>query len=346
MNHFTTKELFDELASHGIRAVKLFLAGLYWDGVEHPTNPIFYHDYPITFEDMHEVWAHPDIDVIVITFINYGHAAWLRGCGGGWEMGWPNEPTYEIAKFLFKHFGDQDKVIIFTSGEVDNQWRGYECNDPQDAMWDFWSLKDIDECLAEKTQVECAYDLSLDRMWYAKMEIERRQREVEKARSEHPDATLRIATSVNISVTTRREKYYFTSFIHYMYRYMNNWPDYIGLSHFKGDGTTLEKAVSNIQRLTGYPVERIFLDQFGTFERTEGKQYDLIYNKGVDGFNLGLNLQLVWMWRQSWHRFTSGGVPLNRGMFQWLTTGGRVEWGAPTSGLQAIYELNAQYGEY
>jgi hypothetical protein len=346
LDHFTTKEVLDELASHGIRAVKLFIAGVYWDGVEHPTNPLLYPDYPIIFEDMHEVWEHPDIDVFVITFMNYGHASWARGCDGGWELEWPNEPTYEIAKFLFKHFGDQDKTIIIAGSEIDNQWRGFGCNDPEDAMWDSWPQADIDACLAEKTQAECAYDLSMDRMRYATREIQRRQREVEKARSEHPDATIRIRTSVNISVTSRRAKYYFTSFMHEMYNEMEYWPDYVGLTHFKGDNTTLAQAVKNIQRLIGYPVERIYLDQFGTFEKTEGKQYPVIYNKGVDGFNLGINSMFVWMWRQTWHRFTSGGVPLNRGMFQWLTTEGRVEWGAPTSGLQAIYELNTQYGDY
>jgi len=346
LDHFTTKELFDDMASHGLRAVRLWLSVPYDDGMRVNHNDC--GDSWIAdayYEEMREVWEHPDIDVIVIIFVAENYSVWDIGCSGTPEISWAHEPTYEIAKFFFENFGDQKKTIIFTNPEIDNLWRGFTCFEPWQAMWDFWPDSRVDECLAMKTQEECAYDLSMTRMFYTKMKIERRAEAVQRARAEYPDATIRIGSAMTISATTRRAKYFYTTFMHSMYKHLTHQPEWIGLSHWKGDGTTLEEAVNNVMRLTGYPVERIFLDQFGMFEKYDGKQYNLIYNKGVEAFDLGINSLFVWIYRQPWHNFDDQGRPLNRGMFQWLTTEGRVEWGAPTSGLRAIQELNAEYGE-
>ena len=68
--HFTTKELLDDISSHGIRIVKLWLEGNPFDGagrwgwttpwgVEMPGMG----SHEAIYEDMDEVWRHPGVDV-------------------------------------------------------------------------------------------------------------------------------------------------------------------------------------------------------------------------------------------------------------------------------------------
>jgi len=126
LDQFTTKELFDELSGYGIRAVRLWLSVPYNDGFNGP--PIY--------EDMHLVWGHPDIDTMVVIFTDERYTTWAEpGCTSTRVVAQVDEPTYEIATFLYENFGDQEKTIIITEPEIDNLWRGYDCSEPNDALW-------------------------------------------------------------------------------------------------------------------------------------------------------------------------------------------------------------------
>jgi len=346
LNHFTTGELFDELAGHGIRAVRLWLSADYWEGIEHPTNPLLYTypDYPIMYEDMNRVWAHPQIDVIVVIFLSPAHSDWEEGCRGGQNVAWANEPTYKIADFLFRHFGHLDKTIIFANPETDNQWRGFDCVEPWEFNFETMALVGPEPCTEEETIEACVYRHAMARMDLAQRKIEARQIAIEQARAEHPGATLRILNSMTVHVFTpeQAEGKYLGKFALRDMKFEHD-PDIIGASVWGGGDVDVANAIWQIRKYTGYPAERIFIDQVGANETWHGKQYQVLMDRIPQAFDAGVNLAMVWMWRMTWHHFGDAERPRNKGMFEWLTTEGRVEWGAPNSGLEAIYELNEIY---
>ena len=342
LDHFTTGELFDELGLHGMRSVRLWLDVPYWDGVLYPDGTL--NPDPI-FEDMRKVWEHPDIDVIVIVFTSIAHSLREDGCTGGHNMSWPEEPTYEIAKFFYEQFPDQDKIIIFHNPETDNQWRGFDCREPDEINFDtFWGPARQQLCLDEHTLEECVLEMAKIRFDYAIQEVERRQKEVQLARSEHPDATISVRTAMCLSMTVPHDEF-FGMYALSRVKSMEYQPDYLTLSHWKGHYLPIARAILQIMRVSAYPVERIFIDQIGSNEKYPGKQYPVLVAQTHGAWDAGVNLVLVWMWRQTWHAFHPNEWPLNKGMWNWITTEGRVEWGDPTSGLGAIYELNQQAEE-
>lgn len=341
LNHFTTKELFDELATHGIRAVRLHLSAPYWDGVESSRadgcgNPI----EGIIFEDMNEVWGHPDIDVIVLLFANDMTSNWETDCNGGNQLSWPHDQTYEFASFLFRNFGDEDKTIILTMGEVDNIWRGFHCVDPEEMIWESIPPATVNDCLETKTRAECVFDFSMIRFEWTRKEIERRQIEVERAQAENPRARLRIETSMTISVFSPEQaagKYLGKFALRDMQ--FEHPPRFYGASYWNGaesHGISISDAIYSIMEYRGIPAEQVFIDQVGANESFPGKQYAVLMERITEAFSTGVTAAFVWMFRQTWHG-------KNKGMWQFLTTEGRVEWGEPTSGLSAIYTLNATY---
>ncbi len=368
LDHFTTKELLDELTFHGISAVRLWLSVPYNDGMVERHDGCGNTWISTTFEDMREVWGHPQINTFVVIFTDPAYANWEPGCQSVRNISWPNEPTYEIATFLYEHFGHLDKTIIIANPETDNLWRGYDCVEPTEAYFDsFWGPDRQEECFSTKTLEECVYELSMARFDYTRMQIEKRQIAVERARAENPDAALRIYTSMTINVFTpeRAEKGKYLGKFALRDMEFEHDPDFIGASVWDGAGISVAEAIRQVRYYTGYPAKRIFLDQAGASEKRPGRQYPVIYARVEDAFNSGVNLALVWMWRQTWHHFNdtedSKGlwltttttnpkwsfekalIPLNKGMWNWITTEGWVEWGEPTSGLGAIYDLNRRW---
>jgi len=340
-HHFTTKELFDELAYHGIHSVRLWLTVPFWDGVEHPTDPLLYPNYQI-FEDMSKVWEHPDIDTILLILTNPGHTAYEEDiCHTGNSMTWLNDPVEEAMEFLYKHFGDQDKTIIFANTETDNQWRGFHCTEPDEINFDtFWGPERQQECFDEYTLEECVYQMGVIRFEYALRMVERRQRLVEEFRARHPDSTLKFRTSITISAYESSDRLlgmYALSRI----RYMKYKPDYIGLSHWNGNSMTLTEAIHAVKRLTRYPEERLIIDQIGANERKPGAQYPVIIGKTHEAWDEGVNSVFVWMWKATWRGYRPNGDPANKGMWWHLCQEPEpwCGWGEPTSGLDAIYEL-------
>jgi len=360
-HHFTTGELFDELAGHGIRSVRLWLTVPYWDGIEAPGyNPT--RNYNPIFEDMAEVWGHPDVDIIVVIFTGVEHALIEPGCQSGTNMSWTLEDTARIAHFFFQHFPDQDKTIVIANPETDNQWRGFDCVEPDEIDFDsFWGPARQQECFDSKTLEECVYEMAMIRYDYAIRRVEERQKIVQEVRDMYPEATLRLRTSMTISQTVPNDKY----FGHYALERVHEMefqPDYIGLSYWRNHGRTIQEAVDHIYELTGYPPERIFLDQAGQNEKKFGRQYPVFMKRALDAWDSGIDLVLFWMWRQTWHAYggteddkglsklfgplpiinnmSKGLWPANKGVWEWLTTEGDVVWGSPNSGLEAIYQLN------
>jgi len=332
LDQFTTKELFDELAGYNIRAVRLWLSVPYNDGFNGP--PIY--------EDMHLVWGHPAIDTMVIIFTDERWTNWVEpGCTSTRVIADVSEPTYEIATFLYENYGDQEKTIIITEPEIDNLWRGYDCSEPNDALWQLWP--ESNQCRIDKTAAQCAYELSMIRMDEAIARAEKRQVDVERARAEHPNAKLVVASSITVSQFDESPKYFNKFSLRDSIPNMKPSADYIGMSQGASGGRDFAFPIQQVKLFTGYPMDRLFVDQVYVNESTPGKQYSLIKPAIQVAFNWDVQTAFVWMWKQGWISYDSQGRPENKGMWHWLNeigVPGKAIYGDPTSGLQVIQEMN------
>jgi len=348
MQHsFTTAELFDELAYHGIRAVRLWLTVPYWDGVEYPDGTL--NPNPI-FEDMREVWEHPNIDTIMVILTDYAHTGVEVDCDGNTTMTWINDPVEKFARFMFENFPDQDKTVIIANTETDNQWRGFRCFEPDEMIWDSIPPADVEECLAEFTKEECVVKFSKWRMDYAIRQVEKRQRIVQQVRAEYPNAKLRLRTSMTTSVfsAANAKKKFLGMYALSKVMSMKWKPDYIGISHWQGSNMTILQAIAYVRRATWYPPNRLIIDQIGSNDRRNGRQYDVITSKTHDSWDAGANLVLVWIWKETWRRPVGGSLKdESKGLWDILCEAPDpwCGWGDPKSGLWAVYELNEEAQE-
>ena len=333
--HFTTAALMDELVDNNINIIKLWLNynpfdgagpfhwyshGTYMGDLNQPVNECGdpmgegYSRYPM-FEDMDYVWRDPRFDIMVIRFI--GSGLWDDDdplCTGWTGPFWVDEPTYDIASKLLRRYGDQDKVIIITDWENDNQW----------------------SCGGTVTPEEAA-----ERMVYVRRQAESRQRAVELARAENPGATLRVMFAMIASDFDELPAYYGMNIVKNVIPSMDPQPDMIGFTYWAKHLKTVTEVMDYIMLHTGYPANRIYLDEIGAPEKTDGRQYDRLMAVIPEFFEAGGAFAAVWMWRQTWYAFTDNGKPINTGMWKWAGTIGKVEWlNEPTSGLAAIHELN------
>jgi hypothetical protein len=350
--HFTTREFFDDIAGHGIRIAKIWLENDPFDGVYRwswtladgtvmdgmgSKDPLF--------EDMDRVWKHPGIDVIVVRFVNAAWTAHEKHCSGWNGPTFAQEPTYEIARRLLKRYGDQPKVIIFSNWEGDNQWRGAGCNKPDMAMWDSASPWYSGACRDENTVAECAEMLCRDRMNYVKRRTEERQAAIEKARRKFPDTTLKIYHALVVDDFDEEPGHFGMNLIKDMVPHLKRSPDFIGVSYWLKSLKTIAEVFDYIHDHTGFPAHRCYIDEVGAKEKSEGLQRDRLMDVIPEAFETGYAFACVWMWKQTWYNWTSGGRPRNAGMWKWAGDSGKVEWSdEPNSGLQAILDLNEQYG--
>ena len=337
-HHLTTLELFDELAYHGIRAVRLWLTVPYWDGIKPRYDGCGNEITGVIFEDMRLVWEHPYVDTIVLILTDAGHTSYETDCDGSGSMTWLNAPIKDFATFMFENFGDQDKTIILANTEIDNQWRGFKCTEPDEINFDsFWGPARQEECLAENTIKECVLEMAKIRYDYAIRKVEEGQRIVEEVRDRYPNAKLRLETSMTISAFAPTERLlgmYALSAV----RDMEYPPDRIGVSHWKGSNITLTEAIEIVKMVSGYSIERLFVDQIGQNEKTYGRQYTTITRKAHEAWDAGVTLVMVWLWRTTWP------IPPEKDKGMWsqlcIPPIPWCGWGESNSGLQAIYELN------
>jgi hypothetical protein len=337
LDQFTTKELFDELSSYGINALRLWLSVPYDDG----------YSGPPVYEDMHEVWEHPGIDTLVVIFKHPHEESFIEpGCHSDRvTTDNLNEPTYEIATFLYENIGHLNKTIIFTAPEIDNMARGYDCEGADEALW--WDWDRSEECRAEKTDEECAFEMYEERMAVLIANAERRQREVRRARDEHPDANLVVATSITVSVFDEEPEYYNKFALRDNIPDMDPSPDYIGLSQGASGGRDFAFPIMQTMLFTGFPTDRQFVDQVYVNEEYPGKQYNLVKPAIEVAFNWDIQTVLIWMWKQGWRSYNEDNTPHgNKGMWQWANdpeVPGKTVYGDPTSGFQVVEELHPAF---
>lgn len=336
LQHFTSKELFDELEGYDIRTVQLWIKGDPFDGAGEWGEDVYdMGTDEAEFEDMDEVWTHPAIDVIIVRFQSMAWTTVLPNRGI-----WCEYPLELLARKLLTRYYDEDKVIIFADWEADNRW-----------------------------QMGVPAGLEEERFGYVMAQLEQRQLAIEKVRAEFPFSALKLYHVATINDTRDGD-----TVASAIIPNLVNQPDFIGISYQnKHDGKSLGETVDYVRDVTGYPAHRIIIVEVGAMELSgagpslpwwcddpflgpirpdcwtlpgeeEEEQYDLLMEAIPEAFDRGVQVAVVWMWRQTWHHFRNNGKPKNWGMWEWSTTEGKVEFsGLPNSGLRAITELNDEY---
>jgi hypothetical protein len=284
--------------------------------------------------------------MIVVRFVNMAWTMVETGCSGWTGPTFAQEPTFKIAKKLLKRYGDQNKVIIFSNWEGDNQWRGSGCNKPDEAMWGEAGSWYNEGCQKDYTIEECAEMFCRERMAYVKKCTENRQIGIEGARAKYPNTALKIYHALVVSDFDELPGYYGLNLTKDVIPNLQHQPDFIGVSYYTKHRKSIEEVAEYIQQHTGYLPERLYIDEIGAAEPTPGKQYDRLMAVIPEAFRAGYAFACVWMWKQTWHDFRPNGKPINFGMWKWANDTGKVEWlDEPNSGLQAIHELNDEWGQ-
>jgi hypothetical protein len=318
---WTTEELLDDIASHGFNAVKIWFKGDPLDGMgewcwsppawdeEERGGPFScaFGDYGL--EDMAAVWSHPAIEVYTMRFISEAWSIREHNARGPNDrpqnsgITFANEPSYHLARALLEKIGHLPKVIVFADWETDwhargQNSRGYDDEGnmlfPWDDAGDWWS----DECWDSYSYQECGEMLVAERWSYVLRSIQRRQAGIEAARAEFPRSLLRVlhALIVNRYPGNIKETdlgYHLVEHIDELeYR-----PDLIALSFWDRE-TSIRDALRWIHEQTGYPYERITVDEFG--EWRDKDQFERIWNEGRQARCLGVRNLNVWMWKQTW----------------------------------------------
>lgn len=372
--HWSTAELFDQLAEHNIKAVRLHYRGNPFDGMgPWEWSPTSYAvDPPLVMtdlgaEDMYQVWTHPDIDTIVIRFTSPAWATYESGCIGPQGTIFSDAPYYEIAFNLLKWFGDQDKHIILADWEADWQIRGWGCDHyledgshvyPFDDSQPWYSTTCIDKCLenlennpnsstdcrlwgdcsadAHVCTNDCGDLLWADRAEWVREQTKRRQRAVREAREAFPNALLRVEYgAIGNFYPSRSSRSGPTMFE--MIGEMDEKPDRVGLSFWHLSRVDDEPAVL-IQTLD-WVEEVTGLPRHRIFIDEFGSndpdvQFDRIYNLGRAAFEWGVPLASVWLWKQSWCSDTHFGI-----WNQCQPCEGKVTWCTARGGMQAVKRL-------
>jgi len=352
---WTSLEVLDDISSHGIRSVKIWLDGDPLDGGPWCWSPAYWtRDDPFScnmgqygFEDMNLFWSHPGIDVFTVRFQS---KAWSiqeyvsqrpdkpPRLGG---TTFANEPTYWIARELLKRFGDLDKTIIFADWEQDwaIQGQGSQGTDNQGRWLYPWDNADpwySDGCWEEYDYDTCGEMVVRDRLAYVRWVIEERQRGVEMARAEFPDAILRIEHTVVLNrYPANFEESDLGIALAEEVKTLDPQPDTVSLSFWERTSTIVE-ALDYVEAVTGYPRDKIYVDELGEWK--EWAQYERIHNEGRRAICWGVTKLNIWMWRQTWRGN-------NHGLFYQLNADSdpndTVIFGDPRPGYYAVQDLIA-----
>jgi hypothetical protein len=356
IQHFTNLDLAYELRDHGIKSMKVWIDNHPFDGDTqafcYDFNGNDWCEYDMLgwdcggyylgeshprFENMIRFWQEAPVEIIFARFQRYGYRE-------GRCMAKTFPPYYAITKRLYEIAGDRDMTVVFADWEED--WWPWGCHTDEEYDYPFqywWGQDELDRCLAERTRTECGVEVVEQRYAYLMQEIERRQSEVAQARRE---AYINLGHRPNLRVMTSAivNKYPLNhnppagaESVRLLAERITDLPitsrpDLLLLSYWlKGYDPGL--TINWLTEVTGYPPQRIVIDELGGIEGVD--QASRIADYVPAFWGLGVRTVNVWLWRQTWHD-----PGKNRGLWKQITTEGRVEWGDPTDGYYVLRDLN------
>lgn len=369
--YFTTGQLFDELSEHDINIVQVWIAGNPFDaegawgwvtewGVE---MCCMGSDDPLV-EDMGYVWTHPAIDVIIVRFTSM---AWANSITGEARHVisnpfWINEPTFEIANKLLELYGNEDKDIIFASWEADNQWWMQEGRVPTEdhTGWINYVRTRTNQRQAAVERARALHPDAALRIYFA-LELN-----LFEERDDHwglnitkdmvsqleydPDFLVISHWSQEQSIIERLNYIMF----HTGYPAHRVFILQVGAREYDVPG--MPEFCDPIAKppderiLPGEPFENPrwhsydwYIRCWPMIDRNGGTlQYQRLMEVIPPAFEAGMQIAVVWIWRQIGHEFRNDGRPKNFGMWVWGDEEGEFT-GQENSGLRAIRELNERW---
>jgi hypothetical protein len=177
--------------------------------------------------------------------------------------------------------------------------------------------------------------VKIDRASYLIRHLSELQRRAEKARAEHPNASLKVYHAVECN--------FFTDETYIVGRdlipKMDPLPDFVAMSLYRKAGDHIA-AFENVQAWTGLPPARIYIGEVGAQEGTQknggfippAPQYDRIYPVVDSLFDAGAPIAFVWSWAEVPHTGGHTGYSVNDAVT-----------GEPLSGREAIEDLNEKW---
>ncbi len=349
--HFTTFELFQDLAIHNIPAAKLWLENDPFDGMDcdHSCDPEAPCVRTPVAENMRDAWTHPAVGVIFLRPQAEAWTFWMSGCAEGKGPVVANAPYYDIAMQLYDEFWWLEKTIILGDWEQDWVIRGRGCRDWDFpfAEWDPWygdgcqtQCMEKDGSTAEGCRRSCGQEMLGTRATWVAGLIDRRQADVERARADarmkfgRTNLTVLHAAVVNRYPANEDLDGPRPPWVAEIIPTLEHQPDLLGLSYY-ADPEYLVDTLDWLRATTGYPRHRIYLDELGERADLQNKdQYQEIMDVVTRYWDWGGKLAFVWMWRQTW-------CDKNYGLFEQVQPcEGKVVWGEPTGGYRAVKELN------
>lgn len=323
-----------------------------------------------------DFWTDPNIDTVFVRFDSLAWAGYEKGSqlsGAQAGVTFATEPTYDIAYALLSEYGDLDKTIVFVDWEQDwgivgqggfgtystgvlagmhrypwldsSPWYGYPL---VPYPWEVnLSNGCIGDCMDDGGTQDACYltcgDMMLaDRARFVKSEIERRQVEVEQARAEFPDATLRIYSAAVVNNTPyQAHDLRPVTTVSEMIPTMEHKPDLIGVSYWAFD-VPITDVLDWVQQTTGYDRRSIFVAEIGAPK--EAEQYERIFNETRRAWCWGVGPVNIWIWKQTYScsELRPNGLEIrNFGLFyqRHPCDTGRIKFKGKRPGLYALQDL-------
>lgn len=254
----------NDLGGLGIRAIKL------WP-----------REHYLTLA-MQQIYRDPRFDVIVLRPLQNSAILHETGCDGSqhqyWR--WENIDYGQVARDLYTHVGDVDKVIILTGWENDHQIKGLGCGQRIPSQAEINSFKAM---------------------------LEAREAGVQAAWNDFPSANLRIYHAVEVN-------HVFSSgfrVIDHIVPFMSPKPTLISYSHWSATRTITE-TVNRIASVIGRPKHYVFVGEIGRRERPCCSQYPYLFNSYSEAYNTGANLVLMWTYLDAFNCPKTEGTWLRR----------------------------------
>jgi hypothetical protein len=291
------------------------------------------------FENIRHAFRSRDVDIMVLWLSHW--IATEPDCRDGKYVAWQAYPE-AIFEELYVNYSDVPLTIILMSFESDVRLWGKYCWSREECPPHPWYTGECIESCEDGTLVAydvtpedatcqqvCADMAKMDRAAYMLRVFNARQRAAMNARFKYRHAKLKVYHAIEIDQYDPGRWLLVARDIIPM---MQSPPDFIGLSLWPAKSDPALESFHNVQLWTGLPAHRFFIAEVGALEVNPGDQYNRIMSVVPPLFDEGIAFALVWSLEQ-WQE--------NQQTLHAIVDPATGEY---RSGMQAIRELNEEYG--
>jgi len=291
-NYETNEQAVNDIAGLGMRAVKI------WPRVSYQSA------------EMAAVFTNSDIDVIVLRPLENCDYEPSPCDPSAIELRrWENIDYVQVAEYLYSHFGDEQKVIILTNWESDNQFVG-------------WG-QGCDEVEPPEPEILAYLDL-----------LDYNQAGIQQVRIENLEKNLRVFNAVEVNRVMGVKAF---EVVDKVIPRMAQSPDFVSFSRWYL-ASPISDELDYIELCTGLPRSRIFVGEVGTNEGYPTDWQYPYYIENIDAaMTWGVDLLFTWIYRQQWGGTNPNDPGFNLGIHEKDANGQFT--GDMTSGFTAMQEM-------